>query len=342
MGLKNYENSVERDYKDEIHPFLVRSLASSSARHAGAMVVEIGAGTGDLAMAVFKSLTQQGKEAHVIGLELLPGNVAIATQAAASLTIPEGSSLVFSACDSVTLLESLDPKIGDHINDCLERFHAKHGQNLPIYVVASGALNRLVLDGFHDSSRVLQHIHRLNPTCMMVSGVTDTLLTPHVIHASGFETAIQRRLFIDTQSTYHGLKPKPLADQASYHLDKWRSDPTTLDLSLSPNPLALIQALPAEKLADIRTLDASYALFLGHEAARFLAFVHKACPRLEQLVYRYGCNRDAMTMTDAIRKLESSLADAPAFLAKLKGSPATEDWHLAFSPHFIQRLLKSP
>lgn len=97
-----YDKEVDDFYRDELHPRMVADVLDLTSAHAGAIVMELGAGTGALTMDIFKSLSLAGKEAYVFGTELLAGNVESANTAANECVRTPTRRLEFHRCDSMT------------------------------------------------------------------------------------------------------------------------------------------------------------------------------------------------------------------------------------------------
>lgn len=333
-----YEKEVDDFYREQLHPRMVTDVLDLTSGHAGAIVMELGAGTGALTMDIFKSLSLAGKEAYVFGTELLAENMESANTAANECVRTPTRRLEFHRCDSMNLLDEFSAKNAEKLNKIDEHFRERHGRKLPLVVVSSGGLNRLVLNSVFESSRVMQNLFRLNPDFMIASGLTETLLTENIIKRTGFVT-IAREVIDQGESifSYH-MRSKSLTELLKYHETKLQAVPSLLDLTLSPDPLSVLRGLRPEQLAGIRFLEVSHAFFRGEaEAAGFLELVMASCPKLECLMHQFGLPGDGVQMVNARAGLLAKGVDA-SFLEKIRSEAMVHEQYLAFSRSFTESL----
>lgn len=333
-----YSEEASDYYDKTIHPKVIADVLEGVSDHPGAMVLELGAGTGELTMDIFDRLYLVGKEAYVFGTELLPENVYLAKNAAKECVRTPTLRLSFHPCDSMHLLDEFSARVADEWNAIHKQYRERHGQDLPLVVVSSGALNRLVLNNVFESSRVMQNLFRLNPDLMIASGLTDTLLTPHIIKRTGFATLACDVIRKETGTFSYRMRSKTRSELLKYHETKLRTDPSSLDLSLSPDPLGVLRGLRPEQLAGIRFLDVSHAFFRGEaEAGHFLELAMASCPELESLLHQFGLPGDGIQMAKAMAGLSAKDPGAD-FLMKITSVPMVEEQNIAFSRSFIKSL----
>lgn len=341
VGL-GYSPETECFYKNTLHPWFVANVMTYTADHPGVRVLELGAGTGQLTMDLFKHLSAAGKEADVLGTELLECNVLGAMDAAKTLVRDDRRTLAFRACDSLELLAPWNSGVWEETEAGNKTYLERHGKRRPLVVVASGAMNRLVLNDPFEASRVLQSLFRKGPDLVLVSGITDTLLSDRIIRKTGFESLFFGPIAPGAEKGYFGykFKAKTIHDLLARHGARLAADPSNLDLSLSPDPLAILRGLPPERLGQIKSMDVSHAFFMNIvEVEQFLALTVASCPALEHLVHHYGFPADGLLMKEAIGRMAVPETGPAGLPGKITSVPVPAQ-NLAFSNGFIQRLIE--
>jgi hypothetical protein len=340
IGLA-YEDEVASIYREELHPELVKRVLEQTSTRAGAIVIELGAGTGNLTRDIFNRLSLAGKEAYVFGTELMPENVALATEAAKDCVQTPTRIVEFHRCNSMEMLDTFGPSHAEKLNAIKKQYKERHGRDIPLVVVSSGGLNRLVLNGVFESSRVMQNLFHFSPDLMIATGLTDTLLTQHIIKRTGFATIGCQVIDKKSDTFSYSMSSKTSAGLLKYHETKLQADPVRLDLSLSPDPLAVLRGLRPEQLARVKFLDVSHAYFRGEaEAGSFLELAMASCPALESLLHQFGLPGDGIQMANAMTSLLAKAPDA-GFLGKITSESMTQEQNIAFSRGFIKRLTGS-
>lgn len=340
--LENYIDEVTEFYREELHPEMLKDFEKNVLTE-GAIIIELGAGTGALSRKLFESLAKD-KEIHIIGTEYLKDNVQAGKQELADkkeiaeLCKDREKTIDFYVCNSVRLLDCFKKSgLFYKINELQEAHFKKHNRYLPIMIASSGALNRIVLADTFESLRVMQNLYRLQPSFMAICGLTETLLNKHIIKNVGFEL-LNAPKKID--SNYFTLKANPLSHLVKKFERKLRSHPKHLDLTLNPVPSAIIQKIDPDLLKEITQIDVSHAFFANEQEWKtFFERVHKACPKLEEITYGYHF-LDEECLIDKVRTdLKSQSRETVTVSDKLKISFIARSQEIAFSKRCIDRII---
>lgn len=329
---------TENFYRKKLHPKMLADIEAAIAKEQGAVVMEIGAGLGKLAMDVYQKISASDKEIHVVGTELYPQNVATANKEANNLPKTGKNSIGFFKCDSLSIVDDLKAEI-DRIKQIQQDYFARFNRTMPFVIAASGALNRLVLNSTFESLRVMQNIYRLNPDMMIVSGITETLLNQHMLKNLGFATLFRDQGGDISSGSYYKLKPKSIEALVKYYEEKLTKNPSLLDLSLNAAPLSVFSKMDPKSLSTVKSIDISHAFFLNeNEMQDFFAAVQQNCPNLEQIVFGYHFSADKTRINAAIKELSSGTLDEQRFASKIKAKYTKGEESIAFSPKMIARM----
>lgn len=363
---------VEKFYSRELHPKICADVCKSlelkftgifGAPKGNAIVIEIGAGTGNLSLKLYKKLAHKDRILHVIGLDLLKSNTAIARQNAEEeiSVIKKGerksvseaefnrkyqnNTLNFYTCNSLTLLKTLEElKVYHEIRETQKKYFLQHDEVLPIHIVSSGALNRVVFNNNFESLRVLQNIYRLQPEAMTISGITECLVNSHILKNAGFQVLYEDKGL--ASGNYYKIKSKPVEEVAKNLEVALKLKPNELDLTLNSDPLSTIQSINKKLLAETTYIDISFVFFKDiDEMTNFFKFIQTNCPKLQKVKYDYHIKEDAKLYQEARNKIKANLEDPTdpndpflLLLSKIAINYIQDERVIAYRKEFTNRL----
>ncbi len=278
------KNGVAEIYEDEIYKFyskvhknfskvILKTIESNPALMQqaidnGIQLISLGSGDARELATISTKITQKSFNCECLGLEYLSEYVVSSERKYPDFTILQ---------HDFRELQTLNPLL-------IKREKVR-------VVIASGTLTRQIMDGAYSVATILQKVQRIiQPNLICIAGYTHPITNKDICERIGYNT--QSKL-IDIVREVYELIPKSLDEQINHiykiSLERSRNaDFTTLDLSLTANPIELCQIfIDQNRQNTITQIDFSWSAINPNLIPELIILLN-SFPNLKHITYSFN------------------------------------------------------
>jgi len=232
-----------------IHETLADLVADFDHEKKPVKLFVYGTGPGNDARAVLKKLKSCDIPAAAVGFDFNEGNIKDAKKFQ-----KQSPDLLcdFVQGDSVDLLKLYNQQKNNEVFSAMS-------PNPKTVILFSGSATRFVLEGTKEALYIFQQAYHC-ADIVFSGGLEPTLLTPKMAKRCGWNLTVKPPVLSSGSEPFFILEKIPALERVQWLKKRFDKDPTTIDLSMSADPIRDLELLQEQKLdfSKVKTIDLSY------------------------------------------------------------------------------------